>query len=276
MTEQTAQQTETESPPLVLSQQVGKTLHLTLNNPKTLNSLSLDMICTLTRELDHVMEDRKIHAVIIKGAGKGFCAGHDLKEINKHRQDVDHGEAYYRTLFNNCSTMMLKITALPVPVIAEVHGVAAAAGCQLVASCDLAVASQETIFAVNGIDSGLFCTTPQVPLSRNIPRKAALEMLMLGERIDAARAEQLGLINAAVKPGTVAVKAQEFADKVGEKSRAVIALGKAAFYRQIDMDLASAYEDMSRTIVDNLMMPDAICGIDAFVKKQKPKWEDAD
>lgn len=259
--------------PLVLENQNGKTLRLTLNSPRALNSLSLAMIKAVSSSLEQAGRDHSVRAIIINGAGKGFCAGHDLKEITHHRKDEDKGKAYFETLFKNCTEMMLKIAALPVPVIAEVHGVAAAAGCQLVASCDLAIAEKDTVFAVNGIDSGLFCSTPQVALSRNIPRKAALEMLMLGKRIDAARAEALGLINRVVSNDELKEASAAFAASAGEKSRRVIALGKAAFYRQVEMNIKEAYDDMGRTIVDNLLMDDAICGIDAFINKQKPQWD---
>lgn len=266
-----AEETKTETP-FLLKEQKGTTLHITLNRPKTLNALSMGMLIALQEALDPIADDRAIKALIIKGSGKGFCAGHDLKEMQSHRGDADKGKSYFDELFASCTKMMLTLAKLPIPVIAEIHGVAAAAGCQLVASCDLAIAEDSTIFAVNGIDAGLFCSTPQVALSRNIPRKAALEMLMLGERIDAERALSLGLLNRVVTKETLAETAEDFADKAAMRSRTVIALGKQAFYKQVELSIEQAYKVMSETIVDNLMMPDAACGMEAFIEKKKPNW----
>lgn len=258
--------------PYLLKESQGAILHITLNRPKTLNALSMGMLKELQAALDPLYEDRSVKALIIKGSGKGFCAGHDLKEMQSHRDDEDGGKAYFETLFTRCTNMMLTLAKLPIPVIAEIHGVAAAAGCQLVASCDLAVAETDTVFAVNGIDAGLFCSTPQVALSRNIPRKAALEMLMLGKRITAERALALGLINRVVSKEDLEATSNGFAAKASERSRAVIALGKQAFYSQIEMSVENAYREMGKTIVDNLMMPDAACGMAAFIEKKKPTW----
>ncbi|GJM01245.1 MAG: enoyl-CoA hydratase [Methyloligella sp.] len=266
-----AEETKKETP-FLLKEQKGTTLHITLNRPKTLNALSLDMLNAFQEALDPITDDHTIKALIIKGSGKGFCAGHDLKEMQSHRGDDDKGKAYFDELFATCTKMMLTLAKLPIPVIAEIHGVAAAAGCQLVASCDLAIAEDSTIFAVNGIDAGLFCSTPQVALSRNIPRKAALEMLMLGERIDAERALTLGLLNRVVTKETLAETAEDFAVKAAMRSRTVIALGKQAFYKQVELSLEQAYKVMGETIVDNLMMPDAACGMEAFIEKKKPNW----
>lgn len=266
-----AEETKTE-PPFLLKAQKGATLHITLNRPKTLNALSMGMLNALQEALDPIADDHTIKALIIKGSGKGFCAGHDLKEMQSHRGDADKGKSYFDELFATCTKMMLTLAKLPIPVIAEIHGVAAAAGCQLVASCDLAIAEDSTIFAVNGIDAGLFCSTPQVALSRNIPRKTALEMLMLGERIDAERALSLGLLNRVVTIETLAETAEDFADKAAMRSRTVIALGKQAFYKQVELSIEQAYKVMGETIVDNLMMPDAACGMEAFIEKKKPNW----
>lgn len=263
---------EKTADPFVLKEQKGTTLHITLNRPKALNALSMGMLNALQEALDPIFEDNSIKALIIKGSGKGFCAGHDLKEMQSHREDDDKGKAYFEGLFATCTKMMLTLAKLPIPVIAEIHGVAAAAGCQLVASCDLAIAEDSTIFAVNGIDAGLFCSTPQVALSRNIPRKAALEMLMLGERINAERALSLGLLNRVVAKENLAETAEHFAEKAAMRSRNVIALGKQAFYNQIELSLEQAYKVMGETIVDNLMMPDADCGMEAFIEKKKPEW----
>ncbi|GAA6212334.1 enoyl-CoA hydratase [Hyphomicrobiales bacterium 4NK60-0047b] len=266
-----AEETKKETP-FLLKEQKRTTLHITLNRPKTLNALSMGMLIALQEALDPIADDYTIKALIIKGSGKGFCAGHDLKEMQSHRGDEDKGKAYFDELFATCTKMMLTLAKLPIPVIAEIHGVAAAAGCQLVASCDLAIAEDSTIFAVNGIDAGLFCSTPQVVLSRNIPRKAALEMLMLGERIDAERALTLGLLNRVVTKETLAETAEGFADKAAMRSRTVIALGKQAFYKQVELSIEQAYKVMGETIVDNLMMPDAACGMEAFIEKKKPEW----
>lgn len=266
-----AEETKKETP-FLLKEQKGTTLHITLNRPKTLNALSMGMLNALQEALDPIADDHTIKALIIKGSGKGFCAGHDLKEMQSHRGDADKGKSYFDELFATCTKMMLTLAKLPIPVIAEIHGVAAAAGCQLVASCDLAIAEDSTIFAVNGIDAGLFCSTPQVALSRNIPRKAALEMLMLGERIDAERALSLGLLNRVVTKETLAETAEDFADKAAMRSRTVIALGKQAFYKQVELSIEQAYKVMGETIVDNLMMPDAACGMEAFIEKKKPNW----
>ncbi len=266
-----AEETKKETP-FLLKEQKGTTLHITLNRPKTLNALSMGMLIALQEALDPIADDHTIKALIIKGSGKGFCAGHDLKEMQSHRGDADKGKSYFDELFATCTKMMLTLAKLPIPVIAEIHGVAAAAGCQLVASCDLAIAEDSTIFAVNGIDAGLFCSTPQVALSRNIPRKAALEMLMLGERIDAERALSLGLLNRVVTKETLAETAEDFADKAAMRSRTVIALGKQAFYKQVELSIEQAYKVMGETIVDNLMMPDAACGMEAFIEKKKPNW----
>lgn len=241
--------------------------YLTLNRLDAYNALSMEMMQTLSAELDKITEDISVRVVVVRGGGKGFCAGHDLKQMLGEGQ-----ESYYQATFDTCSELMQRIVNLPVPVIAQVHGVATAAGCQLVASCDLAIAEDSTIFAVNGIDAGLFCSTPQVALSRNIPRKAALEMLMLGERIDAERALTLGLLNRVVTKETLAETAEGFADKAAMRSRTVIALGKQAFYKQVELSIEQAYKVMSETIVDNLMMPDAACGMEAFIEKKKPEW----
>ena len=206
--------------------------------------------------------------------GRGFCAGHDLKEMTRHRADGDGGRAFYESLFARCTSVMLSITNAPVPVIAAVQGIATAAGCQLVAACDMVVASTEARFGVNGVDAGLFCSTPMVALSRAIPAKAAMEMLVLGEIIDADRAERLGLVNRVVSPEDLEKAATEMADRAAQKSRAVLALGKRAFYAQRDMDLEAAYRHTSKVIVDNLMMDQAKEGISAFIDKRPPRWPD--
>jgi len=263
-----------EAEPILLTSRDGPVARLTLNRPRAMNCLSLAMLAELQKALDDAAADPSVRAVIIDAHGKGFCAGHDLKEMTAHRTDSDGGRVYYEQLFDDCSRMMLTIRNLPLPVIAQVQGIATAAGCQLVAACDLAVASDVARFGVNGVDSGLFCSTPMVPLSRNIPAKAAMEMLVLGEIVDAERARELGLVNCVVAPEDLEAKAAEFAARAAAKSKAVVALGKRAFYRQREMGIEDAYRYTSKVIVDNMMMRDAEIGIAAFIGKTDPEWED--
>ena len=247
---------------------------LTLNRPSAMNCLSMAMLEALQKALDSIAADQSVRTVILAANGRGFCAGHDLKEMTAHRRDTDGGRAYYNALFAACSKMMLSIRNLPVPVIAQVQGIATAAGCQLVAACDLAICSTTARFGVNGVDSGLFCSTPMVPLSRNIPAKAAMEMLVLGEIIDADRAVSLGLINRAVSADDLAQSVIAIARRAASKSKAVVALGKRAFYEQLEMSIEDAYSHTSKVIVDNMMMRDAQIGIGAFIDKSTPEWED--
>lgn len=266
-------QTETD-PPLVVSTRDGKVARLTLNNPRALNALSMAMLKALGSALADAVGDPAVKAVVLSAEGRGFCAGHDLKEMTRHRQDDDGGRAFYDMLFAECTAVMLSITRAPIPVIAAVQGIATAAGCQLAAACDMVVASREARFGVNGIDAGLFCSTPMVALSRAIPAKAAMEMLALGEIIDADRAERLGLVNRVVAPDEVGAVAMQMAERAAQKSRAVLALGKQAFYAQRDMDLEAAYSHTAKVIVDNLMMDEAREGIAAFIDKRQPRWPD--
>lgn len=266
---------EAPSEPLVLREEAdGGVVILTLNRPRALNALSLPLLHALHEELAAITEDKAVRAVVLRGAGRGFCAGHDLKEITGHRDDPDDGRAFFETLFESCTEVMLAIRNLPVVVIAEVQGIATAAGCQLVSTCDMAVASTEARFGVNGVDAGLFCSTPMVALSRNIPRKVAMEMLTLGQMIDADRALTHGLVNAVVDPEALADATLTMARRAAQKSRAVVALGKEAFYRQVELGVEDAYALMSRVIVDNLMMRDAEIGISCFIGKKTPEWED--
>lgn len=258
-------QTGTESPLLLREGDVITTL--TLNRPRQYNSLSEDLLAELQENLDSIAADEKVRVVILAGAGKAFCAGHDLKEM-RARPD----KAYQKELFQTCSRMMLSILRLPQPVIAKVHGIATAAGCQLVAACDLAVASTAARFATSGINVGLFCYTPGVALSRNVSRKQALEMLLTGDFISAERAAELGLINKAVAPGELDAATLELAQKITGKSAVAVRRGKATFYRQLEEDLATAYEDASESHACNMQAEDALEGIDAFIEKRTPTW----
>jgi enoyl-CoA hydratase/carnithine racemase len=244
-------------------------LRLILNRPAARNALSMELMAAVIDALDHAGADKDTRVVVIAGSGVGFCPGHDLREM---RSDPSR-EAYAR-IFDRCSTMMQKIVHLPKPVIAEVHGIATAAGCQMVASCDLAVATEDARFATSGINVGLFCSTPMVALSRAIGRKAAMEMLMTGDFIDAATAKSLGLINQVVPVADLRRATDLLAHKIAEKSAVAITLGKTAFYRQIELDLSAAYAYTSEVMTKNMLAHDAEEGIDAFIQKRKPVWRD--
>jgi enoyl-CoA hydratase/carnithine racemase len=227
------------------------------------------MIAALADAFDAIARDTAIRAVVIAASGRGFCAGHDLKELRAHPD-----EAWQQRMFQACGEMMMKIVRLPQPVIARVHGIATAAGCQLVASCDLAVASADARFATSGVNFGLFCATPGVAVSRNVPRKQAMEMLMTGEFIDAATALQWGLVNRVAPPDRLDNAVRELAELLLSKPSAVLAAGKKFFYRQIEMDMEPAYKLASQVITNNMLGPDALEGVGAFVEKRKPKWHD--
>ena len=259
---------------ILLRDTIGSIALLTLNRPAARNSLSEAMIAELQGALRQIGEDKTIRAVVIAANGPVFSAGHDLKELTARRSDADRGRAYFATIMNACSTMMQTIVNLPKPVVAAVQGIATAAGCQLVASCDLAVASETAAFATPGVDIGLFCSTPMVALSRNVPRKQALEMLLTGEPIPAATAKNIGLINRVVAPGSERDAAIALAQKVALKSAYTVKLGKAAFYRQAEMSLADAYRYAAEVMTENIMARDAEEGIGAFIEKRKPKWQD--
>ena len=259
---------------ILLRDTIGSIALLTLNRPAARNSLSEAMIAELQGALGQIGEDKTIRAVVIAANGPVFSAGHDLKELTARRSDADRGRAYFATIMNACSTMMQTIVSLPKPVVAAVQGIATAAGCQLVASCDLAVASETATFATPGVDIGLFCSTPMVALSRNVPRKQALEMLLTGEPIPAATAKNIGLINRVVGPGSERDAAIALAQKVALKSAYTVKLGKAAFYRQAEMSLADAYRYAAEVMTENMMARDAEEGIGAFIEKRKPKWQD--
>ena len=248
--------------------------YMLLNSPETLNSLSDEMLAALTREFENLKNDTKIRAVVLSGAGKAFCAGHNLKEMTKGRAKEDGGKAYFLDLFKRCAKMMMLIQKLPQPVIAKVHGIATAAGCQLVATCDLAVAEKSTKFGVNGVNIGLFCSTPMVALSRNIPRKQAFEMLTTGEFISADQAKAVGLVNKVAGLENLEEQTEELANTIASKLGAAVKIGKEAFYKQLDMKLSDAYDYASKVMVQNMLKLDAKEGIDAFIDKREPNWKD--
>jgi enoyl-CoA hydratase/carnithine racemase len=246
---------------------------MTMNRPAARNSLSEAMLVALSDALTGIANDHNVRAVIIAANGPAFSAGHDLKELNARRADEDRGRAYFKHIMGLCSTVMQQIVMLPQPVIAAVQGTATAAGCQLVASCDLAVASHAAKFATPGVNIGLFCSTPMVALSRNVPRKQAMEMLMTGEPIAAEDAAGIGLVNHVVAPGGEREAALALANKITAKSALTLKIGKEAFYRQIEMPLADAYQYASEVMVENMMARDAEEGISAFIDKRTPRWE---
>lgn len=258
---------------LVLREDAGGVAVLTMNSPANLNALSDAMLAALMDRLVVLDGDRSVRAVVLRGAGKAFCPGHDLKEMQAARQSEDGGREYFHDLFTRCSALMQAIPRLPQPVIAQVHGIATAAGCQLVASCDMAVAAEGTRFGVNGVNIGLFCSTPMVALSRNIPRKHALEMLTTGGFIDATRAEVLGLVNRVVPADRLDSEAQALAETVAGKLGAVVKIGKQAFYEQLEMGLADAYAYTGATMVENMLWRDTDEGIQAFLEKRPPDWK---
>jgi enoyl-CoA hydratase/carnithine racemase len=261
-------------PSILLREKIGSIAVLTLNRPAARNSLSEGLIAALHGALNDIRDDTSVRAVVIAANGPAFSAGHDMKELTARRSDADRGRAYFAEIMNACSAMMQAIVHLPKPVVAAVQGIATAAGCQLVASCDLAVASEAAGFATPGVDIGLFCSTPMVALSRNVPRKQAMEMLLTGEPIPAATAKDIGLINRVVKAGTERDAAIALAQKVALKSAYTVKLGKEAFYRQAEMSLADAYRYAAEVMTENMMARDAEEGIGAFIEKREPKWQD--
>src|SRR5579864_9380596 len=247
MTSQTARATMRQSP-ILLSERAGGVAVLTLNRPEARNSLSEGLIAALDTALREIHDDAKVRAVVIAANGRAFCAGHDMKELTAHRSDADRGRGYFAEIMTACSAMMQAIVHLPKPVVAAVQGIATAAGCQLVASCDLAIASEAASFATPGVDIGLFCSTPMVALSRNVPRKQAMEMLLTGEPISAATAQNIGLINRVVAASCERDAAIALAQKVARKSAHTVKLGKEAFYCQAEMGLADAYRFASEVM----------------------------
>ena len=262
-------------PPALLRETVDSGVAvLTLNRPAARNSLSKDLISDLQAELDSIARDDGIRAVVITANGPAFCAGHDLKEITAHRADPDQGHACFARLINACSAMMQSIVRLPKPVIAAVQGVATAAGCQLVASCDLAIAADNASFATPGVDIGLFCSTPMVALSRNVAPKHAMHMLLTGEPVDAATAAAIGLVNRVVAAGSERAAAIDLARQIAGKSAYTVRVGKAAFYKQLELPLSEAYDFAAGVMTENLMAEDADEGIRAFIDKRPPLWND--
>ncbi|MDE4174589.1 enoyl-CoA hydratase [Phaeobacter sp. PT47_59] len=247
--------------------------HLRMNAPERLNALSDEMLAALQEQIDALQGDSSIKAVVLSGAGKAFCAGHDIRQMTAGREAADGGKSYFQDLFARCTSVMLGLQRLPQPVIAQVHGIATAAGCQLVASCDLAVAADDTRFGVNGVNIGLFCSTPMVALSRNIPRKHAFELLTTGEFMTATRAAELGLINRAVPGSDLEGETLKLAETIAGKLVSAVKIGKEAYYRQLEMPLEEAYAYTSDVIVENLMHRDTIEGLNAFIEKRPPNWD---
>ena len=242
-------------------------VRLTLNRPAAFNALSEGMLAELQAELDAIERDETVRAVVIAAAGKAFCAGHDLKEMR-----AAPSLGYYEALFARCTQVMLGVQRLPVPVIARVQGVATAAGCQLVAMCDLAVAASDARFAVSGVNFGLFCSTPSVALSRNVSRKAAFEMLVTGEFISAAQALEKGLVNRVAGPDALDAEIEQLVTSILAKPRLAVAMGKALFYRQLETGIAAAYDDAGQTMACNMMDDAALEGVQAFIEKRSPQW----
>ncbi len=259
---------------ILLRENQGGIAVLTLNRPAARNSLSEAMLEGLSEALTAIAHDRSVRAVVLAANGPAFSAGHDLKELNARRQDEDRGRGYFKHIMGLCSAVMQQIVMLPQPVIAAVHATATAAGCQLVASCDLAVASQAAKFATPGVNIGLFCSTPMVALSRNVTRKHAMEMLLTGELISAEDAARIGLVNRVVTAGHERAEALRLAEKIAAKSTFTVKIGKEAFYRQVEMPLADAYKYASEVMVENMLARDAEEGISAFIEKRDPKWQD--
>jgi len=251
----------------------GAVAHLQLNAPDRLNALSDEMLAALSDQLTALKDDASIRAVILSGAGKAFCAGHDLKQMTAGRQAKDGGKAYFKDLFDRCTKVMMAIQALPQPVIAQVHGIATAAGCQLVATCDLAIAAEGTRFGVNGVNIGLFCSTPMVALSRNIARKQAFEMLTTGQFIPASRAETLGLINRTVPADQLEAETTALANTLTDKLGAAVRIGKQAFYQQLQLPVDQAYAYAGDVMVQNMLYRDTAEGIAAFIEKRPPDWQ---
>jgi enoyl-CoA hydratase/carnithine racemase len=254
--------------PILLREEREGVVTLTLNRPLQFNSLCEEMLTELQAALDSIAGDAKARAVVIAGAGKAFCAGHDLKQMRANPE-----KSYQQKLFKQCGRMMITLTAMPQPVIARVHGIATAAGCQLVAMCDLAVAVEGAKFAVSGINLGLFCSTPSVALGRAMGRKQAMEMLLTGEFIDAAEAQRRGLVNRVVAADLLDAEVKKLTDSICAKSAVAVGMGKQLFYRQLEMGLEGAYQLAAETMACNMMAEDAGSGIDAFMEKRKPEWK---
>src|SRR5262245_53349071 len=258
---------EAEEPLVLRNQDARGVVTLTLNRPQAFNALSEAMLAQFQRELDAIASDESVRVVVIAGEGKAFCAGHDLKQMR-----ADPSMEYYERLFAQCSEMMLTIQRLPVPVIARVQGIATAAGCQLVAMCDLAVASSTARFAVSGVNVGLFCSTPGVALSRNVLRKQAFEMLVTGEYISAQEAKARGLINRVAEPDQLHAELEKLVAAITSKPRVAVAMGKEFFYRQADLEITAAYDAASQIMACNMMDEAALEGVQAFIEKRRLRW----
>jgi enoyl-CoA hydratase/carnithine racemase len=269
-----AARTTQAASPVLTCERDGSIAILVLDRPQARNSLSEALINALSAAWSEIATDKTIRAVVLAANGPAFCAGHDMKELTSRRIDADSGRGYFRHIMTTCSAMMQQIINLPQPVIVAVQGVATAAGCQLVASCDLAVASSAAKFATPGVDIGLFCSTPMVALSRNVALKHAMEMLLTGDMVPAARAAEIGLVNRVVAPGEERKAAIALARQIASKSSYVLKIGKQAFYRQVEMGLAEAYAYASEVMTENLMARDSEEGICAFIDKRNPTWED--
>jgi enoyl-CoA hydratase/carnithine racemase len=264
----------TAAAPLVLAAQSSAVLRLTLNRPGARNALSRGLMAALQGALDEAAADSSVRVVVVAADGPAFSSGHDLKEMTTHRADADKGKAFYAALFAQCSRLMQTVVRHPKPVIAQVQGIATAAGCQLVASCDLAIAADTARFATPGVNIGLFCSTPMVALSRNVARKHAMEMLLTGEMIDAAEARRIGLINRIAAPNALEAETTKLAELIATKPHGTLKIGKEAFYRQVEMNLADAYDYASQVMTTNMLAAEAEEGIGAFVEKREPKWPD--
>jgi len=260
--------------PILLESIDGGVARLVLNRPAARNSLSLTMISTLHEAIDRLGDNAAVRVIVITAEGPAFCAGHDLKEMSAARAEDDRGHGFFTKTMESCAAMMQAIVRCPKPVIAGVRGIATAAGCQLVASCDLAIAGEEAGFATPGVNIGLFCSTPMVAVSRNLPRKRVMEMLLGGEMIDAPTAADWGLVNSVVASDELEDAVMELARSVASKSAATLKIGKEAFYRQAEMPLDEAYRYTARVMVENMLERDAEEGINAFIEKREPVWED--
>ena len=259
-----------DNAPVLLEAREDCILRLTLNRPDQRNALSVGLMAALNGALERASADKACRVVVIAGAGRAFCAGHDLRELR-----ADNNREAYERVFAQCSALMLQIVRLPKPVIAEVNGIATAAGCQLVATCDLAVAAEEARFATPGVDIGLFCSTPMVALSRAVGRKPAMEMLLTGDLVDAMTAKAIGLVNRVVPGAELGAATLALARQIAAKSALTVAIGKEAFYRQAELGLAEAYRYASEVMTRNMLAQDAAEGIDAFLEKRPPVWKDA-
>ena len=263
-----AQSAPSPQPPLVLIERAGGVVRLTLNRGERFNPLSAAMIAALQQAVDQVAADSEARVVVLAASGKGFCAGHDLREMRAHSSDP----AWQARLFGDCNRLMLSLTRLPQPVIARVHGIATAAGCQLVSMCDLAVAADTATFALPGVNVGVFCTTPAVGVARNVARKRVMEMLLTGKHIDAPKALEWGLVNRVAPPEKIDEVVQSFVDDILARSPAVIRDGKRAFYDQVDRPLADAYDAAGKAMTKGVLLEDAAEGMDAFLQKRPPAW----